>query len=134
MLVNPKRVRALTKESQTNGPVIYWMSRDQRVGDNWALLYARELAEKYDTYLAVAFCIFPQFSGASRRQYLFLLRGLKEVENNLRAQDIPFFFLQGDPVKEVSHLLGEMDAGALVCDFSPIRQSREWRSDACRRE
>jgi len=44
MLVNPQRVRALTKESQAKGPVIYWMSRDQRVNDNWALLYARELA------------------------------------------------------------------------------------------
>ncbi len=128
MPVNLKRVRALKKENQTKGPVVYWMSRDQRVGDNWALLYAGELAKKYKTYLAVAFCLFPQFLGASARQYLFMLQGLKEVENNLRAQNIPFFFLQGDPVKEVSRLLGEMDAGALVCDFSPLRQSREWRS------
>jgi hypothetical protein len=30
MLVNPKRIRALTKESQAKGPVIYWMSRDQQ--------------------------------------------------------------------------------------------------------
>jgi deoxyribodipyrimidine photo-lyase len=128
MPVNPKRVRALKKENQTKGPVVYWMSRDQRVGDNWALLYAGELAKKYNTYLAVVFCLFPQFLGATERQYLFMLRGLKEVENNLRAQNIPFLFLRGDPVKEVSSLLGEMDAGALVCDFSPLRQSREWRS------
>jgi len=128
MPVNPKRVRALKKANQTKGPAVYWMSRDQRVADNWALLYAGELAKKYNTYLAVAFCLFPQFLGASARQYLFMLRGLKEVENSLRAQNIPFFFLQGDPVKEVSRLLGEMDAGALVCDFSPLRQSREWRS------
>jgi deoxyribodipyrimidine photo-lyase len=128
MLVNPKRIRALKKESQKKGPVIYWMSRDQRVSDNWALLYARELANENDSYLAVAFCLIPQFSGATRMQYLFLLQGLREVESNLKAQNIPFFLLQGDPGREITRLLGEIDAGALVCDFSPLRQSREWRS------
>ncbi|MDQ1261578.1 MAG: deoxyribodipyrimidine photo-lyase [Euryarchaeota archaeon] len=127
MPVNPKRVRALTKESPAKGPVIYWMSRDQRVGDNWALLYAKELAKKHNSYLAVAFCLVPLFLGASGKQYLFLLQGLKDVEKNLQALNIPFFLLQGDPGKEISRLLSEMDAGALVCDFSPLRQSRKWK-------
>jgi deoxyribodipyrimidine photo-lyase len=128
MPVNPKRVRALKKVSQTKGPVVYWMSRDQRVGDNWALLYARELAQKHDSPLAVAFCLAPQFMGATGRQYHFLLQGLREVEKNLQALNIPFFLLLGDPGREISRLLGEIDAGALVCDFSPLRQSREWKS------
>ncbi len=127
MLTNPKRVRALKKEKQT-GPVIYWMSRDQRVSDNWALLFAGELAKERGSYLAVAFCLLPQFLGVSAMQYLFLLQGLKEVENNLQAHNIPFFLLHGDPGREISHLLGEMNAGALVCDFSPLRQSRECSS------
>ena len=128
MLVNPKRIRALKKESQAKGPVIYWMSRDQRVNDNWALLYAKELAQKHDSHLAVAFCLVPQFLGATSRQYRFLLQGLKEVEKNLQALNIPFFLLQGDPGKEMARLLSEMGAGALVSDFSPLRQSREWKS------
>lgn len=41
-LVNPGRVRKLVSISREKGPVIYWMSRDQRVKDNWALLYAVE--------------------------------------------------------------------------------------------
>ena len=127
MLVNPKRVRALKKEKQT-GPVIYWMSRDQRVSDNWALLFAGELAKECGSYLAVAFCLLPQFLGASAMQYLFMLQGLKEVEKNLQALNIPFFLLRGDPSREISRLLGEMNAGALVCDFSPLRQSRKCRS------
>lgn len=128
MLVNPQRVRTLKKESQTKGPVIYWMSRDQRVSDNWALLYAQELAQKHDSPLAVAFCLVPQFLGATGRQYRFLLQGLKEVEKNLQALNIPFFLLQGDPGKEMARLLSELGAGALVSDFSPLRQSREWKA------
>jgi deoxyribodipyrimidine photo-lyase len=128
MPVNPKRVRALTKESQAKGPVIYWMSRDQRVNDNWALLYARELAQKHDSYPAVAFCLVPQFMGASGRQYRFLLQGLKEVEKNLQALNIPFFLLLGDPGKEIPHLLSEMRGAALISDFSPLRRSREWKA------
>ena len=30
--------------SDNTGPVVYWMSRDQRIHDNWALLFAQKLA------------------------------------------------------------------------------------------
>ena len=44
-----QRVRGLncnaTKVSPAKGkPIIYWMSRDQRVQDNWAMLYAQQCA------------------------------------------------------------------------------------------
>ncbi len=32
------------KSEVAGGPVCYWMSRDQRVNDNWALLFAQETA------------------------------------------------------------------------------------------
>ncbi|CAI7846821.1 unnamed protein product [Closterium sp. NIES-53] len=38
--VNPGRVRELRKGLRRTGPVVYWMSRDQRSKDNWALIYA----------------------------------------------------------------------------------------------
>lgn len=31
--------------------VVYWMSRDQRAEDNWAMLFARHLAEKVRTFM-----------------------------------------------------------------------------------
>ena len=43
--VNPKRIRILKPwkgGSEKKGPVVYWMSRDQRMSDNWALLYAAQ--------------------------------------------------------------------------------------------
>jgi len=46
MLVHPARVRPLSNAAPRTGPVVYWQSRDQRAGDNWALLWAAEQARK----------------------------------------------------------------------------------------
>ncbi len=128
MPVNPRRVRTLHQGDVEKGPVVYWMSRDQRVNDNWALTYAQELADEHDSALAVAFCLTPKFLGATSRHYHFMLHGLKEVEKRLLDLNIPFFLLQGDPGHKIPDLLNELEAGALVSDFSPLRQSREWKA------
>ncbi|MCK7528985.1 MAG: deoxyribodipyrimidine photo-lyase [Ignavibacteriales bacterium] len=41
--------------------MVYWMSRDQRVGDNWALLYSQGLAMGLKVPLIVVFCLVPLF-------------------------------------------------------------------------
>jgi deoxyribodipyrimidine photo-lyase len=128
MPVNPKRVRTSSDGKVKKGPVVYWMSRDQRARDNWALIYAQELAQKGDSDLAVAFCLAPEFLGATRRQYSFMLQGLREVEQSLRALNIPFFLRSGDPGREIPDLLNDLGAGTLVSDFSPLRQSLEWKT------
>ena len=124
MSVNPKRAKKLVQAEERKGPVIYWMSRDQRVNDNWALIFASELAGKWDSAMAVAFCLMPQFLNATSRQYHFMLRGLREVEQNLEHLNIPFFLLHGNPEKEISDFLDDNQACALVCDFSPLRINR----------
>ena len=93
------------------------MSRDQRVVDNWGLLYAQELAKKNKTSMAVVFCLVPTFLGATLRQYSFMIDGLKEVEKELESKDIPFFLLMGDPGLEVSKFANKNRAGAVVTDF-----------------
>jgi deoxyribodipyrimidine photo-lyase len=40
-MINRARVRPLNEARPGQGPRVYWMSRDQRVRDNWALLYAQ---------------------------------------------------------------------------------------------
>ena len=48
-MTDPRRIAKLNNnEFNPNGPVIYWMSRDQRVKANWALIYASELCKKYN--------------------------------------------------------------------------------------
>jgi len=127
MPVNSKRVRVLFKGQEKKGPVIYWISRDQRVNDNWALLYAQELAQKQASPMAVTFCLLPEFLGATTRQYHFMLRGLKELEQNLNELNIPFFLLLGDPEQEIPHFLNTHSASVLVSDFSPLRINRDWK-------
>ncbi len=127
-----KRVRHLKEGSPSQGPVLYWMSRDQRVRDNWALLFAQSLAREHKSPLAVAFCLVPRFLGATIRQYGFMLKGLRDVEQALRKKDIPFFLVKGSPGDEIPSLVSTKKAGALVTDFSPLRIKQKWNSDVAR--
>ena len=86
----PKRVRQIRGGNETAGPVVYWMSRDQRLADNWALLYAQQLALEYKSPLAIVFCLVPEFLGATIRQYEFMLKGLEEVASTRKEVRHPF--------------------------------------------
>lgn len=125
--VDARRRHILREGRPGKGPVVYWMSRDQRVRDNWALLAAREDAAWRERGLAVVFCLAPEFLGATRRAYDFLLRGLREVEDGLRRLRIPFRLLEGDPATTLPTFLRGIDAAELVTDFDPLRPKRKWR-------
>ena len=60
-MINEKRIRLLKNGKEAKGPIIYWMSRDQRVYDNWALLFAQQLALEKKRNLAVVFSLVPNF-------------------------------------------------------------------------
>ncbi|MFZ5448770.1 MAG: deoxyribodipyrimidine photo-lyase [Thermodesulfobacteriota bacterium] len=126
-MVNPARVRSLNQVSPGPGMVVYWMSRDQRVRDNWALLYAQELALTLRQPLGVVFCLAPTFLGATLRQYGFMLKGLREVALDLDHLNIPFFLLTGEPPRELLRFVEKHRVGALVSDFSPLGLVRDWR-------
>lgn len=102
------------------------MSRDQRVQDNWALLYAQRLAFKHKVPLFVCFCLVPKFLEATIRQYGFMLRGLQEVEKELQTLKIPFFLLLGEAKDAIPSLVDELGVGQVVCDFSPLRVPLQW--------
>ena len=124
--MNLKRVRTLKEGAIKSGPVLLWMSRDQRAKDNWALLFAQELALKQKAPLAVVFCLVPEFLGATTRQYGFMLKGLQEVEQNLGKKNIPFFLLTGSPEEEIPKFIREHNVSTLVKDFDPLRIKRTW--------
>lgn len=130
MAVDKRRVRVLKEGAPGRGPVVLWMQRDQRASDNWALLYARELALEMKRPLGVAFCLVPRFLGATLRQYDFMLRGLREVEQDLSKKGIPFFLLAGSPGREIPRFVKEQNAGFLVTDFNPLRIKRRWEEEA----
>jgi deoxyribodipyrimidine photo-lyase len=132
-MVNRKRLRSLNRASPGSGPVVYWMSREQRVRDNWALLYAQELALSLGRPLGVVFCLAPAFLGATLRQYGFMLKGLEEVARDLAPLNLRFFLLTGEPAQELPRFMAEHRVGAVVSDFSPLRLVRDWKSAVAER-
>jgi deoxyribodipyrimidine photo-lyase len=131
-VLDPARIFSLNARPQGAGPVIYWMSREQRLSDNWGLLHAQELALAAGAPLAVAFCLAPAFLGATLRQYGFMLRGLAEVGQGLASLHIPFLLLQGDPPAAIALLARQIKAGAVVTDFDPLRIKQQWQQEAAR--
>jgi deoxyribodipyrimidine photo-lyase len=125
--VDITRVRLLNSKAERKGPVIYWMSRDQRVNDNWALLYAQQKALEKEQPLIVLFCLVPRFLDATLRHYSFMLEGLKKVEGRLQELNIGFVLLSGQPEAEITGFMNQVKAGVLVTDFSPLRIPRGWK-------
>jgi deoxyribodipyrimidine photo-lyase len=103
------------------------MSRDQRIRDNWALLYAAEQATKRNSHVAVCFNLVDSFLSAGARQFGFMLRGLQELAPKLEKANIRFHFLRGEPTETVPKLVKDLDASLLVTDMSPLRLGKEWR-------
>mgnify|MGYP005838901157 CR=1 FL=1 len=127
MNINKNRIRRIRSGTTGSGPVVYWMSRDQRAHDNWALLYAQELAVENKKPLIVVFCLVPEFLSAAIRHYGFMLSGLQEVENELVNKNIGFSLLAGMPEKEIPHFIKKNKTCAMVSDFDPLRIKRGWK-------
>jgi deoxyribodipyrimidine photo-lyase len=131
--MNNRRARLLKADEETKGPVIYWMNRDQRLGDSWALLFAMQAARERKAPLWVLFCLVPRFLNAGQRQYAFMLCGLQEIAGRCDATGIPFHLLAGDPVEKIPDFLSTHRASVLVTDFDPLRIKRHWRQAVAQR-
>jgi deoxyribodipyrimidine photo-lyase len=125
-MIHQDRIYYHRQISNQTGPVIYWMSRDQRVSDNWGLIYAREQAELRKVPMAVVFCLTEDFSGATIRHYDFMLSGLSEVQQNLNKLNIPFYLLKGDPADQLNKFISGHSINLVVCDFDPLKLKRKW--------
>jgi len=110
-----------------SGPVIYWMSRDQRAANNWALLYAQSLAENSQNELWVVFSLTDNYPGSTLRTYHFLLSGLVELQENLANYNIPFFLLTENPEHSIPEFIKQNKASTLVTDFDPLAIKRKWK-------
>lgn len=129
-MVRPERVRKLnTAKEGKGGPVVYWMSRDQRAEDNWALLYAAELARGAGVPLIVVFSLRKRFAFATERMLDFMLCGLAEAEQALRQKHVPLYFEFGSPGTALPRFVHARGASALVSDFSPLRHHRAWQAE-----
>lgn len=137
-LVQSARIRVLKEASRPSdgdvGPVVYWMFRDQRLRDNWALIHAVDEANKANVPVAVAFNLFDRFLGAKARQLGFMLRSLRQLQIDLEETlNIPFFLFQGEAVETIPRFMSECRASLLVTDFSPLREVKSQKEEISKR-
>jgi deoxyribodipyrimidine photo-lyase len=109
------------------------MSRDQRVDDNWALVYAMARASDCKSRPMVVFTLTRAYPNANLRHFDFMLRGLKEVEHRLGELNIEFALLTGEPAQTLPSFISTVRASLLVSDFDPLVTKRQWKQDVCSR-
>ncbi len=127
--MNKRRIKILRESNLKDGPIVYWMQRDQRVNDNWALIYAYEKAKEKNEELIVVFNLVTNFLEATLRQYYFMIEGLKEVEKKLDKLNIPFILLTGKPEEQIPKFLKENNAALLITDFNPLKIIFKWKEE-----
>lgn len=127
--MNLKRVKKINNANFKKGKILYWMSREQRVNNNWSLIFALNLAKKYNVELIVVFNLVPSFLGATLRQYDFMIKGLEEVEKNLNNLNINFKVLIGDLKVNILNYIKKNNIGIIVSDFDPLKIKKEWQKE-----
>ena len=141
-----ERTRVLTGndlkiESDERKSVFYWMQRDVRTVDNWALALASYLASSRGQTLRVIYALPPHPMKkeeipalvnlpVNARHADFLMGGVELVYKELKDLNIPLHLIQAkshDKIGEtVCKEVLENDVSVLVSDFSPIREYRQW--------
>ncbi len=128
-----ERIRLLQDGNKKKGIVLYWMSRDQRINDNWAVVFAQKLARENNSSFAIVFSLVPDFLEATLRQYDFMLKGLKEVESQCKKLNIPFYMLLGKPEETIPEFCETHAISALISDFDPLKIKRIWKREIAKK-
>lgn len=113
--------------------VCYWMFRDQRIDDNWALICAQKFALQHSCPLYVTFYLMSHYSVAGIRQYDFMLRGLQQVEKQCQNLGIQFHLELGYAKDEIDEYCEEYDIDLVIADFCPLRDPLSWVEEAGRK-
>ena len=114
-------MRQIRNGSFIGNCVLYWMVRDKRVSDNWALLEAQKIAIENKVPLLVCFNYHNVYQEANERQYNFSFYGLQEVHKELEKLNIQFYLLRGSAETILSKFIEEKKVGHLFTDFSPLK-------------
>ena len=131
--IQNERTRILTIDAvnpckKNNGDVVYWMQRDMRVKDNWALLVASHFSKSLNSCLRIIYILPPPESLPQRwteRYVTFLYQGLKNVYEECKELSIEFNVLfprKGISVAETL-LENTCTSKSVICDFSPLKHN-----------
>ncbi len=116
-----KKLNTSKDKSQSN-VTVYVMSRDQRVLDNHALLYAKSLGN-----VVVLFNLYSNVPNRIYQQYEFMIEGLKVVQEDLSKLNIPFVLATGNALENLKAIEKNLNPKAFVFDFSPLKGPQNLR-------
>ena len=133
-MIHTSRITQLNQASiaQDGSCVIYWMQKEQRAQDNWALVRAIELANERKLPVVVVFFVWELSHNAYVRHYDFMLRGLAETAQALREQGIGFIMRHEAPVDGIVHLANELSAAVVITDQSYLKLGKSRRLRAAK--
>lgn len=125
--IRPERYRARNTHAAIapQGPVVYWINRDMRLADNWALLHAQDVARAHNRELHIVYNIVPNYLGGGRRQWEFKKAALQELEEAAHEKGIEFSVVLGEE-KALQDFFHKQQAAYIVTDFCPLRISQKW--------
>lgn len=122
-----------SKNSNINIPhateVLYWMSRDQRIENNPALLEAQSYAIKRRLTLRIIFFLQKAFLEANERSFQFMKKGLANIANEAKNLNISFSIIEEVPAKGLLHYITNNKVAAIFTDFSPLRIKKAWEAE-----
>jgi deoxyribodipyrimidine photo-lyase len=150
-----QRIRVLTEtetvsDDNKNDCVVYWMQRDMRTIDNWALNLAQHYAKKSNLPLRVVHVITTPLPSndeeddddepppleqlrTTERHGRFLLGGLEFVHDELKEKNVPFHIIHNSYDKQhqqhpnvLENFLNEYNPSVVVCDTNVLRHVRRW--------
>lgn len=114
--VNQNRVFKLNdKPIETGQTVVYVMSRELRLEDNWGMLFAYNLSKDKGMPFKVLVSLDEKIY--SDRQFEFILDGMKLLKKNLESNGIVYEMLKGE--------VNLKNVGALVVDSNPVNLQAE---------
>jgi deoxyribodipyrimidine photo-lyase len=93
--MDQRRIRKLQQGTEGEGPVVYWMDREQRIFDNWALFACVRLAKQKGVGVEIVFHLDAALFRGTLRQLDFTCKSLAEVAEMAHSIGIPFRIIQG---------------------------------------
>ncbi len=127
-MIQAERIVELNGKGFAKGRyVLYWMQASQRTRFNHALEYAIEQANALKKPVVVFFGLVEDYPGANARHYHFMLRGLREVKEDLAARGIAMV------IRKCSLPGGVIEAAREAClavtDRGYLRHQKAWRQE-----
>ena len=126
------RSRKLNTIPYTQGPIVYWMERDMRVIDNWALIEAWQAAQRQNVPFAIVYWYRIDAAYLTPRTQRLddrLKQGLKKVSDDAQSLGIPFHCVEGRDDATLIEWFTMQRIGGIYTDFNPLRDARSMKQN-----